>query len=65
MLQNKQFKTLSTSNRLNLAKPFTSKEIKTTTWKLGAWNTLGPNDIPIGLYKQNWDLVENLVTKQP
>lgn len=45
-----------------LSQPFSPVDIKKAVWKLGAWKAHRPDGIPIGFYKENWDLVGPQIT---
>lgn len=46
----------------NLAAPFTPQEIQDAINKMGSWKAPGQYEIPLGVYKENWDTLGPHIT---
>lgn len=55
------FNTLSSTDCDLLTAPFSREEIYQTLHQLGKWKSPGSDDLPIGFYVDNWDLINNFV----
>lgn len=48
---------ISQVHKVVFEQPFNTAEIKKAISNLGTWKSLGPDGIPNGFYKENWDLI--------
>lgn len=57
------FNPLTIEDKEFLNQPHTVEEIKSAVWQLGPWKAPGSDGIPIGFYKEHWDLVGQDITQ--